>query len=76
MTRTVDNQNRTKIVRSIALVALIIVMDLSGFAGLANQDRLEDVPDYRGTNSADSDGDGVWDEVVNMPGFMVPLVRF
>ena len=62
MTRTADNQNRTEIVRSIALVALIIVMDLSGFAGLANQDRLEDVPDYRGTNSTDSDGDGVPDD--------------
>ena len=37
-------------------------MDLSGFAGLANQDRLEDVPDYRGTNSTDSDGDGVPDD--------------
>ena len=67
MTRTADNQNRTKIVRSIALVALIIVMDVSGFAGLANQDRLEDVPDYRGTNSTDSDGDGVPDDEDDYP---------
>ena len=67
MTRTADNQNRTKIVRSIALVALIIVMDLSGFAGLANQDQLEDVPDYRGTNSTDSDGDGVPDDGDDYP---------
>ena len=67
MTRTADNQNRTEIVRSIALVALIIVMDLSGFAGLANQDRLEDVPDYRGTNSTDSDGDGVPDDEDDYP---------
>ena len=67
MTRAADNQNRTKIVRSIVLVALIIVMDLSGFAGLANQDRLEDVPDYRGTNSTDSDGDGVPDDEDDYP---------
>ena len=67
MTRTADNQNRTKIVRSIALVALIIAMDVSGFAGLANQDWLEDVPDYRGTNSTDSDGDGVPDDEDDYP---------
>ena len=42
-------------------------MDLSGFAGLANQDRLEDVPDYRGTNSTDSDGDGVPDDEDDYP---------
>ncbi|MEC8939246.1 MAG: hypothetical protein VX999_05705 [Candidatus Thermoplasmatota archaeon] len=67
MARAANNQNRTEIVRSIALVALIIVMDLSGFSGLANQDRLEDVPDYRGTNSTDSDGDGVPDDEDDYP---------
>ena len=55
MTKVSDSQEKTRIVQSIVLVSLIIIMDMSGLAGLTNQDMLEELNEPKYT---DSDGDG------------------
>ena len=56
-------RNRNEIARSLALVMLMIVMDMSGLAGLAAQDELDERQDKWETLSG-----------INMPGFQAGLV--
>ncbi len=56
--------NQTEIIRSFTLTALIIIMDMSGFAGLAAEERLEEEPTEFNTLSN-----------LNLPGFQVGLAN-
>ena len=81
-------QNSRKIMHSLTMCVLIMIMDMSGLTGLTNQDMLEELSEPKYTDSDgdgvgdnaqfaefDLDGDGVWDEVVNMPGMMHGLAN-
>ena len=56
--------NQTEIIRSFTLTALIIIMDMSGFAGLAAEERLEEEPTEFNTLSN-----------LNLPGFQAGLAN-
>ena len=64
MPAATSHLNRTEIIRSFTLTALIIIMDMSGFAGLAAEERLEEEPADFNTLSS-----------LNMPGFHSGLVN-
>ncbi|MGB1802430.1 MAG: hypothetical protein ACPHKZ_05285, partial [Candidatus Thalassarchaeaceae archaeon] len=59
MPAATSHLNRTEIIRSFTLTALIIIMDMSGFAGLAAQDELDERQEVQSTHSG-----------LNAPGFM------
>ena len=71
------------IVLSLSLTMLIIIMGLSGFAEPVKQDRVIDTGEkdvsywytHQDIDEFDANGDGVWDEVVNMPGMMHGLAN-
>ena len=62
MPAATSHLNRNEIIRSFTLTALIIIMDMSGFAGLAAEERLEEEPADFNTLSS-----------LNMPGFQKGL---
>jgi len=65
MPAAIRRLNRTEIVRSFALVGLIIIMDMSGLAGLAAEERLEEETTEFNTLSS-----------LNMPGFQQGLAEY
>ncbi|MAZ62159.1 MAG: hypothetical protein CMB18_02535 [Euryarchaeota archaeon] len=64
MPAVTSHLNRTEIIRSFTLTALIIIMDMSGFAGLTAQDELDERQDKLETHTST----GIWGTAEGMVG--------